>query len=538
MTAPSTAAAWRRTVLASIVGASLLVPGARAHAAGIPCDAAETLAAGGSNPAPSVMPTLQNWRGGTGSMRLTSRSRIVFDDAALRPVAQRLAADVAEVAGLRLRTLSTVDVRAGDIVLSLSVCGPHAVAEVGAEGGTINVNRHAALRATTPRGVLFATRTLLQMLMLDGATAGRHRDVVRGGSTDRPLYHERAIMLDVARKFAPKEFLVQYIRFMGWYKFNTLHLHLNDFAVDASGKEVASFRLKSKNPSFRGPVSDDGLYYTRADWRELEAEAAANGITIVPEFDTPGHSQAFTRARPDLASPKGFLDPTKPETLAYVKSVYDEFLPWFASPVIHMGGDEVDDFRPDQIVPYLNDLASHLRSKGRSVQAWGDYNYLATYNPRLTAGLDRSVWIQRWINWNPEASVNYGQSGYRWTDSYGDWYIVPKGPKYFNPDGLAGSAVYDGWFGKPETGLKPFLPVGGQIAVWHDRGASHDYDYAQEVHRLLRNAVPAAGQVYWSGQSRNEKGGVIPYSVVATSVASLGYGPGTSGLADAPSASR
>ncbi|MGS0893794.1 family 20 glycosylhydrolase [Burkholderia stagnalis] len=498
------------------------------------CSAAELAGTvAGTNAAPAVVPTLHAWKGGTGTLMLTSNSRIVVDSTTLSPVANKLAADLLAVSGLRLPVVTGNAANAGDIVLSLSPCGAATTTAIGTEGNTVYADRAVVLRATTANGVFYATRTLLQMLTLDGKPAGGHASVAKGFAVDYPAYRERSIMFDVARKFATKDFLLQYMKFMSWYKLNTLHLHLNDFATDANGKTVVSFRLKSSDPAFQGPLSDDGLYYTGQDWADLEAEAAADGITIVPEFDTPGHSQAFGKVRPDLADASGFLDPTKPGTLAYVESVFNQFLPWFKSDRIHIGGDEVSDFSAAQIVPYLNNLSAFLQGKGKTVQTWGDQNYLTAYNPQLTTGLDKSVWIQRWINWGTEASINYKQAGYTWTDSYGDWYIVPFGPSYFNPNGLSGTTVYDNWFTKPQTNSTQYPPIGGQLAVWNDNGASKTYSYETDVHALLKDALPAAGQVYWSGQQRDASGAVVPYSTVGANLATLGYGPGATGLAGA-----
>ncbi|KUY93373.1 MULTISPECIES: family 20 glycosylhydrolase [unclassified Burkholderia] len=473
------------------------------------------------------------WKGGTGVLTLTSNSRIVIDSTTLTPVANKLAVDLLGVSGLRLPVVAGNTANAGDIVLSLSSCDASSATTIGSEGNTFYANQSIVLRAMTANGMFYATRTLLQMLMLDGRPAGQHVSIAEGYAIDYPAYRERSIMFDVARKFATKDFLIQYMKFMSWYKLNTLHLHLNDFAKDASGNTVVSFRLKSSDPSFKGPLSDDGLYYTQQDWADLEAEAAADGITIVPEFDTPGHSQAFGKIRPDLADAAGFLDPTNPGTLTFVQSVFNQFLPWFKSNRIHIGGDEVSDFSASQIVPYLNNLSAFLQRQGKSVQTWGDQNYLTAYNTQLTTGLDKSVWIQRWINWGPEASINYKQAGYDWTDSYGDWYIVPFGPSYFNPNGLSGTTVYDKWFTKPQTNSTQYPSIGGQLCVWNDNGASKTYTYETDVHALLRDAVPAAGQVYWSGQQRDASGTVVPYSTVGANLATLGFGPGAIQLSGA-----
>jgi len=474
-------------------------------------------------------------------LTLTPRSRIVVDNAALLPVASKLAEDLPGITGWRLPVMVRNTAHAGDIVLSLSLCNTALTATIGTEGNTFYAKRVVVLRSATTTGAFYATRTLLQMVMLDGRPANKHVHVPKGFAVDYPIYGERSLMFDVARKFASKDFLIQYMKFMSWYKLNTLHLHLNDFAIDAGGNTVVSFRLKSSDPAFKGPLSDDGQYYTEQDWRDMEAEAAADSITIVPEFDTPGHSQAFGKARPDLADASGFLDPTKPDALAYVESVFHQFLPWFKSGRIHIGGDEVANFSASQSVPYLNSLSAFLQRHGKTVQAWGDQNYLTAFNTQLTIGLNKSVWIQRWINWGSEASINYKHAGYDWTDSYGDWYIVPFGPSYFNPKGLSGTTVYDAWATKPQADSMQYPPIGEQLCVWNDNGASRTYTYETDVHALLRDAVPAVGQISWSGQQRDANGSVVPYSMVGANLAMLGYGPGANKLTGSltnPSASH
>jgi hexosaminidase len=527
------------TILVTACGGDVVSVDSSGTVAAFACSAAEQAGTiTGANAAPAIVPTLRTWQGGTGTITLTSNSRIVVDTTTLLPVANKLATDLLDITGLQLPVVTGNTANAGDIVLSLSPCSSTVTAAIGTEGNTFYADQIVVLRGATANGVFYATRTLLQMLMLDAQPAGSHAHVAKGFAVDYPTYRERSIMFDVARKFADKSFLMQYMKFMSWYKLNTLHLHLNDYAVEANGNSVASFRLKSSDPAFKGPLSDDGQYYTEQDWADLEAEAAADGITIVPEIDTPGHSLAFGKVRPDLANASGLLDPTNPGTLTYVESVFNQFLPWFKSSRIHIGGDEVTGFSASQIVPYLNNLGDFLRRQGKTVQTWGDESYLTAFNAQLTTGLDKSVWIQRWISFGPEASINYKQAGYDWTDSYGDWYIIPFGPNYPLPSGvtfnnltgISGSTVYDEWFTKPQTDSTQYPPIGGQLSVWNDNGATKTYTYENDIHALLKDAVPAAGQVYWSGQQRDANSAVVPYSTVGENLATFGYGPGANQL--------
>jgi len=491
------------------------------------------------NAAPRVVPTLQKWQGGEGSWVLDRHTRVFVEAAhamALKPIAERLAHDIGALDGLKLPV--SIGRRAGrqDIVLRMAPCSA-SPQRIGQEGYTLDIDARVTLCANTVQGVFYAGRSLLQMLVLDGGADGRHRALPRGHAVDFPRYRERSVMLDVGRKFADVAFLQNYIRFMGWYKLNTLHLHLNDQVLSDDKKSwlSRSFRLKSDNPAFAGLVPADGHYYTRSDWDALERTAAANGVRIVPEIDTPGHSGAFVLARPDLAyaggSPRGgTLDPGNPHTLGYIESVFTEFLPWFHSNVIHIGGDEVNvDGGTVSVatqVDYLNKLGRFLQHHGKQVEIWGSAD--------MATGLDKSFVVQRWINWGDEAKVDWGDRGFTWIESYADWYIVPFGPSYDNPKGLHGDALYDGWDKRlPADADASRAPVGGQIAVWNDRGEL-DYDYATTVNELLKEAIPAAGQVFWRGQATDEAGRRLDYNALRPSIGLLQYGPGVSMFKGAP----
>ena len=42
------------------------------------------------------------------------------------------------------------------------------------------------------------------------------------------------------------------------------------------------------------------MHYTKKEFRKFILDCRAMGVDIIPEFDTPGHSGAFTKVRPDL----------------------------------------------------------------------------------------------------------------------------------------------------------------------------------------------------------------------------------------------
>ncbi|MFJ3893821.1 beta-N-acetylhexosaminidase [Streptomyces sp. NPDC090083] len=227
-----------------------------------------------------------------------------------------------------------------------------------------------------PAGVFWGAQTLRQLL---GPAAFR-RAPVRPDTTcavpgqaihDAPRFGWRGLMLDVARHFMPKEGVLRYLDLMAAHKLNVFHFHLTDdqgwrVQIKRYPKltEIGSWRARTKFGHRASPLWDDkphGGYYTQDDIREIVAYAAERHITVVPEIDVPGHSQAAIAAYPELgntdvvtASAEGgnslsvwdtwginpnVLAPTD-NTLRFYEGVFEELLELFPSEFIHVGGDE------------------------------------------------------------------------------------------------------------------------------------------------------------------------------------------------------
>ena len=103
-------------------------------------------------------------------------------------------------------------------------------------------------------------------------------------------------------------------------------------------------------------MSQTGAYspnhvYTHADVKEVIKYAAARGIRVLPEFDTPGHvlkgwesSGLLTDCYAADGTTKtgtGPLNPTLNETYTYLSAFYAEIHKLFPDKFVHVGGDEV-----------------------------------------------------------------------------------------------------------------------------------------------------------------------------------------------------
>ncbi|MCL7427583.1 beta-N-acetylhexosaminidase [Streptomyces sp. YS415] len=228
----------------------------------------------------------------------------------------------------------------------------------------------ALIRSGDPAGAFHGAQTLRQLLGPDafrrahlGRTAWELPEVE---IADAPRFAWRGLMLDVARHFMPKDGVLRYLDLMAAHKLNVLHLHLTDdqgWRVEIKRyprlTEIGSWRARTKFGHRASPLWEEkphGGYYTQDDIREIVAYAAERHITVVPEIDVPGHSQAAIAAYPELGNTDvidttsltvwdswgitaNVLAPTD-STLRFYEGVFEELLELFPSEFVHVGGDE------------------------------------------------------------------------------------------------------------------------------------------------------------------------------------------------------
>src|SRR5262245_46324776 len=193
---------------------------------------------------------------------------------------------------------SSASARRGSIVLSLH----GAPASVGAEGYQLTADEDGvAIRANAAGGLFAGVQTLLQLLPPEVMSASKqtaHWTVPSGKVTDHPRFAYRGAMLDVARHFFTVADVKRYIDQIALYKINYLHLHL----TDDQGWRIA-IRQWPRLAEHGGSTQVDGThggYYTQADYSEIVAYAASRFITVVPEIDMPGHTNAALASYADL----------------------------------------------------------------------------------------------------------------------------------------------------------------------------------------------------------------------------------------------
>ncbi len=472
------------------------------------------------NPAPPVIPALQEWHGGSGSFAIGYASRIVVDPTyrvQLLDTAQVFSNDLFNETGNRLPVVVANPPNTSDFFLTLT----NADSSLGNEGYIFDVEDAVTISAQSSTGVFYGTRTALQILREDSARTY----IPKGLARDYPQYAERGFMLDVGRKYFPISFLEDYVRLMAWYKMNDFQLHLNDNATGGGNSpdwmhQYAAFRLNS--PDFPGLAASAGSY-TRQDILALEAVARQYHVTITPEIDMPAHDLALTQYRPDLASPtysKEILNLSNPASYNFVESLWNTFLPWFETSQVDIGADEYVTSDANGYRQFINTLDAFLKQKGKTVRMWGSLSRLQS-NIAVSTNIVIEDWNNGWSN--PVAMVKQGYHIINVNDNL--LYIVPKAGYYH--DYLDTRQLYEQWepnifdFAHAGLNLAPNDPhlLGGMFAEWND--ALGKVSIA-DVHARVKPAMPTLSEKLWSGPTNS-----LPYELFQQLAVQIGDPPGT-----------
>ena len=310
--------------------------------------------------------------------------------ASVRPAADatftlRSGTAIRSVDGPAGELLATVLRAATGFELPLSDAGQIALELAEIEGGDeayeLSVTPGAVtVRANTPAGLFAAVQTIRQLVPVTGAG-----EVTLPGGTiaDRPRFAYRGVMLDVARHFFTVDEVKAYIDAIAQFKINHLHLHLTD---DQGWRlEIAGWPRLTEVSGAAG-TGVDGVgpgFYTRDHYRDLVAYAAARHITVVPEIDLPGHTNAVLVAYPELTADGqpvphrtdtevGYssLVADKEETYAFVEDVIREVAALTPGPYLHIGGDECQATSADDYRTFLTRVLPLVEKYGKRAVGW------------------------------------------------------------------------------------------------------------------------------------------------------------------------
>src|SRR5690606_5920784 len=170
------------------------------------------------------------------------------------------------------------------------------------EGYILNVDANQVLlEGRTQAGIYRGIQTLRQLLpaAIEWDQVSQIDWLIPGVEIiDYPLYEYRAAMLDVSRHFFTVKEVKKYIDYMALYKMNNLHLHLTD---DQGWRiEIKSWPELTGIGASTQVGGGEGGFYTQEEYKEIVQYAADKYITIIPEVDMPGHTNAALASYPEL----------------------------------------------------------------------------------------------------------------------------------------------------------------------------------------------------------------------------------------------
>ena len=456
------------------------------------------LNAADKNEKPFVVPELREWKGAAGEFTITDATKIVYPkaQAEVAAVAELFAEDYKKMTGVELQVVAGKADK-GDIYISLKKNK-----KLGEEGYKVAIGNTVKVEATTARGAIWATRTLLQI-----AEQNNGNTLPKGNIVDYPDYEMRSFMLDCGRKFIPISFLHEYVDFMAYYKMNTFHIHLNDNAFKQYfnhdwSKTPSGFRLESD--FFPGLTSRDG-YYTKKEFIELQKHAERVGVEIIPEFDVPAHSLAFVHYRPELGSKEyglDHLDLFNPDTYTFVDSLFMEYLggeePVFRGPRFHVGTDEYSN-RDTAVVEkfrYFTDFCIRAAEKyGKQACVWGALTHAKGNTPVKVDNVLMYEWYNGYAD--PTDMINLGYDVISIPDGW--TYIVPAAGYYY--DYLNCYKLYNEWtpaqIGNQKFEEKHPQIKGGSFAVWNDHAGNGIS--CKDIHYRVYPAMQTMAVKMWTG---------------------------------------
>ena len=419
-----------------------------------------------------VMPAPAKLEFTNGRLALTENFSVALtaqSDARLEAAITRALARWEARTGLRLVHPVTHDANSATLRIACFTLGS-AVPTLGDdESYTLDISsERAALLAQTVVGAMRGLETLLQLLQQDAD--GFFLPGVK--IDDRPRFAWRGLMIDSVRHWQPVEVITRNLDAMAVVKLNVLHLHLTD---------DQGFRVESKKfPEFTAKASD-GNFYSQDDIRAIIACATARGIRVMPEFDLPGHGQAWATAHPEFAAAPGpwellrnwgsnvALDPTNEDLYTLLDGFIGEMAALFPDAYLHIGGDENNGKQWTANAKIQAFIKEHGLKDNAALQTYFNQRlqkivaqhgkHMIGWDEILEPGLPKDAVIHSWRGLKPLALVTAAQQGYTTILSNGYYIdlILPASSHYL-VDPLPADT--------PLTVEQQALVLGGETTMW------------------------------------------------------------------------
>jgi hexosaminidase len=363
---------------------------------------------------------------------------------------------------------------------------------------------------------------------------------------DAPKFKHRGLLLDVCRHFFEIDVLKKYIDLLAFYRMNILHLHLTeDQAWRIESKAFPKLNSHSAWRSEQDGTSYGG-YYTKTELLDLVAYAETRHITIIPEIELPGHSQAALSAYPqfsclgaeaeiEVANDWGVFKEIycagNDSTFIFLETILGEVMDIFPSSYIHIGGDEAPKFRWENCAKcqkrindehlhdehelqryFIQRIETFLHENNRKLIGWDEI---------LEGGLNSSATVQSWRGM--EGAIKAAKQG-------NEAIVSPTSHCYldYGLDKIDLAKVYQ--FDPIPEGLNPQEEdyiIGGEVNMWTEHVPNEN-----NLDRKVNPRLQAFAEVLWTYPNErdfNDFYSRIQNHYPKLSAMGIDYGPETVG---------
>ncbi|KRD47327.1 hypothetical protein ASE27_02945 [Oerskovia sp. Root918] len=421
---------------------------------------------------------------------------------------QRVAAYAADLltraAGTHVTVAGSVPDGAPSIALRLAdVAGP--AGSDSPERYTLEVDGSGAvLTATATVGLFDAVQTLRQLV-----TEGEHGPEVSAVVVhDAPRYPWRGLSFDVARNFFPVKQIELVIDVLASYKLNVLHLHLTD---DQGWRiETPSRPELAKLASGTSTSGTAGGHLSLADFRHLQDYAADRFVTVVPEIDLPGHTNAATsvygelrvdgqRTAPYEGIEVGFSQLTYdlPATEPFLREVLADVAAITDGEYLHVGGDEALTLGAEEYAQFIALLEEIVADTGKKAITWQEAAQAGTRPDTLLQYWDNRVDSAPFLAAAARGSRFVMSPGNR---AYLDMKYTAEYPLGQDWAGLIElRTAYDWDPAEVIEGLPADQIEGVEAAVWTETLSTQE-----ELFLMLLPRLSAVAEVAWTAPERKD----------------------------------
>ncbi|WP_405293220.1 beta-N-acetylhexosaminidase [Algibacter sp. Ld11] len=316
------------------------------------------------------------------SFEINSSTTIQYQTETLQPIANYLGQLLRTASGYEVPVKVTESKKSSNnisLVLTDSISSK--------EGYELETNEsNIIVKANTAAGIFYGVQTLRQLLPASIETGTKTSDtllVATGIIKDSPSYGYRGAMLDVSRHFVGIDDIKRYIDLISIYKMNRLHLHLSD---DQGWRiEIKSWPKLTEIGGSSEVGGGESGFFTQEQYKAIVTYAQSRYVTIIPEIDMPGHTNAALASYPELncdgkapelyhGTKVGFssLCIEKELTYKFIDDVIRELAALTPGEYIHIGGDESHATSMKDYVYFMNRTQKIVEKHGKKVIGWDE----------------------------------------------------------------------------------------------------------------------------------------------------------------------